>query len=127
MQNKTRSTISHFTHLIAWQKNYVVALEIYKLTRNFQKEEMFGLISQIRRASTSVTANIAEGFGRYHALDKRKFYIQARGSNTELQNHLILAHDLKYINDNEFNKIKLLIFEGYKIICGLINRMETFK
>jgi len=56
--------IRHFTHLISWQKANSLVLKIYKLTKNFPKDEMFGLISQIRRASCSITCNIAEGYGR---------------------------------------------------------------
>ncbi len=112
--------INHFTNLIAWQKNHKVILKIYLITRHFPKEELFGLTSQIRRASSSVTANIAEGYGRFHEKDRARFYLQARGSNTELQNHIILAHDLKYITDGDYEELKRDIFEGYKIICGLI-------
>ncbi len=114
------SNIHHFTHLIAWQKNYQLVLKIYKITKKFPKEELFGLVSQIRRAAVSITANIAEGYGRFHSKDRIRFYLQARGSSTELQNHLILAHDLNYITEEEFNVLKVDAFEGYKIICGLI-------
>jgi four helix bundle protein len=117
MSNKN---IDHFTHLIAWQKNHKNTLKIYKITKKFPKDELFGLISQIRRAAASVTANIAEGYGRFHTKDRIRFYLHARGSNTELQNHLILAYDLRYITEEEYNELKISIFEGYKIICGLI-------
>ena len=116
----SNNNIHHFTHLIAWQKNHQVVLKIYSLTRQFPKEELFGLTSQIRRAAASITANIAEGYGRYHSKDRIKFYLYARGSNTELQNHIILANDLGYISDDEFNALKVKVFEGYKIICGSI-------
>lgn len=112
--------IHHFTHLIAWQKNHELVLKIYKITKNFPEEEMFGIISQIRRAASSVTANIAEGYGRFHPKDRIKFYLHARGSSAEVQNHLILAHDLGYISKGDFNELKMISFEGYKIICGLI-------
>ncbi len=110
MSNKN---IHHFTHLIAWQKNHKLTLKIYKVTRKFPKEELFGLISQIRRAAVSITANIAEGYGRFHSKDRIRFYLHARGSSTELQNHLILAHDLDYITEEEFNELKTDAFEGY--------------
>jgi len=112
--------INHFTHLIAWQKNHQLVLKIYKITKKFPKEELFGLVSQIRRAAASITANIAEGYGRFHSKDRIRFYLHARGSSTELQNHLILARDLNYITEAEFNELKADAFEGYKIICGLI-------
>ncbi len=118
MPNKN---IHHFTHLFAWQKNHKLVLKIYEITKKFPKEELFGLISQIRRATSSITANIAEGYGRFHSKDRIRFYLQARGSSAELQNHLILAYDLGYITEDEFNESKIIAFEGYKIICGLIN------
>ncbi len=117
MSNKN---IHHFTQLIAWQKNHQLVLRIYKVSKFFPKEELFGLISQIRRAAASITANIAEGYGRFHAKDRIRFYLQARGSSTELQNHLILAKDLNYLAENEYEILKVMSFEGYKIICGLI-------
>jgi len=113
--------IHHFSHLIAWQKNHQLVLKIYQITKKFPNEELFGLISQLRRAVSSITANIAEGYGRFHSKDRIRFYLQARGSSTEAQNYLILARDLNYISENEFNELKAAAFEGYKIICGLIN------
>ena len=74
----------------------------------------------MRRAAISITANIAEGFGRFHSKDKTRFYLMARGSSTELQNYLILCRDLGYITEETFNQLKINAFEGYKIICGLI-------
>lgn len=118
--NPMSNNINHFTNLIAWQKNHNIILNIYNISQKFPKEELFGLTGQIRRAASSVTANIAEGYGRYHSKDRIRFYMIARGSNTELQNHIILAKDLNYITEAEFIKLKTDIFEGYKIICGLI-------
>ena len=112
--------IQHFTDLFAWQKNHKLVLEIYNATKSFPKKEMFGLTGQIRRAVSSITANIAEGYGRYHYKDKIRFYYIAKGSSTEVQNYLIIARDLDFINIEEFNRIKVISFEGYKLICGLI-------
>lgn len=117
--------IRHFTHLDAWKKNHELVLEVYKLTRNFPKEEMFGLTSQIRRAASSITANIAEGYGRYHYKDKAKFYLIARGSATETQDQLITAKDLGYLSEEDYNRVKVISYEGYKLVCGLVrNAME---
>jgi len=116
--------IKHFTDLKAWQKNHELALAIYQLTKKFPKDEMFSLTSQIRRAGVSITSNIAEGFGRYYFKDKIRFYIMARGSSTEVQNQLILAKDLGYITSAEFNNIKVISFEGYRLICGIVAAME---
>lgn len=119
------NNINHFTQLIAWQKNHEVVLKIYKITKNFPQEEMFGLTSQTRRSAASITSNIAEGYGRFHSKDRVKFYLQARGSSCELQNHLILAKDLEYIDKDLYDDLKIKVFEGYKIICGLINSTQV--
>jgi len=100
------NNIKHFTDLIAWQKNHQLVLEIYKITKKFPKDELFGLTSQIRRAVVSITSNIAEGYGRYYFKEKIRFYTISRGSSTEVQNHLIIAKDLGYITEEEFNKNK---------------------
>jgi len=118
-------SIKHFTDLIAWQKSHEFVKEIYLLTRHFPDSERFGLVDQIRRAASSVTANLAEGYGRYYFKDKIRFYYQARGSNTECQNHLILSNDLGYLSDNEYLSLKIKVFESYKVIWGLIKASST--
>ena len=76
-------------------------MEIYQLTAYLPKEEAFVLTPQIRRAALSVPANIAEGFGRYHYLDKAKFYLNARGSLYELKSHLLIAQELGYFSQSQ--------------------------
>ena len=83
-----------FRDLIVWSKSHELTLEVYKLTENFPKEEMFGLKSQIRRASASIPANIAEGCGRGSFQDNRRFIRIARGSLYETRHWL---HYLKRI------------------------------
>jgi four helix bundle protein len=112
--------INHFTQLNAWKKNHELVLMIYKISEEFPAKENFGITSQIRRAVCSITANIAEGYGRYHFNDKIRFYLIARGSSMEVQNFLIICKDLNYINEEEYNKLKITSFEGYKLICGII-------
>jgi len=102
MENK----IQNFYDLEAWKSGHDLVLEVYKITNGFPQEERFGLISQLRRASSSITANIAEGFERYHFNDKKRFYYQARGSVGEIQNFLILAKDLNFISIENYNGIK---------------------
>ena len=91
------NSIKNFYDLEAWKKGHALVLSIYKITESFPKEETYGIISQLRRASSSITANIAEGFARYHFRDKIRFYHNARGSVAEVQNFLLLAKDLKFI------------------------------
>jgi four helix bundle protein len=116
--------IKHFVDLDAWQVNREVVLVIYKITKKFPKDEKFGLTSQLRRASVSIITNIAEGWGRFHYKDKVRFYHQARGSNTEVQSLLIVAKDLGYISEEEFDEMKVLIFRGFKVLNGLIRSTE---
>lgn len=73
--------IKSFTDLDAWKVNYELVLKIYQVTKSFPKDERFGIVDQLRRAVSSITANIAEGWGRFHYADRIKFYYQARGSN----------------------------------------------
>ena len=91
--------IKSFEDLEVWKRAKELAVKIYKLTTTFPKDEIFGTTSQIKRAVLSVPANIAEGFGRYHYLDKAKFYINARGSLFELKSHLLVAADLKFMDE----------------------------
>ena len=85
-----------FEDLIVWQKAHQLVLEIYKLTRSFPQEELFGLISQIRRAAVSAPANVAEGFKRKGKADKVRFFNISQGSLEEVRYFLILAQDLGY-------------------------------
>jgi four helix bundle protein len=87
----------NFGDLIVWQKAHSLVLDIYRITKKFPKEEMFGLTSQLRRAIISVPANIAEGFARTGARDKLRFYTIAAGSLNEVSYYILLDKDLKYI------------------------------
>jgi four helix bundle protein len=124
MKEGKQQNIKHFTDLDAWKINHELVLETYKVTKDFPKDERFGLTDQIRRASSSITANIAEGWGRYHFADKIKFYYHARGSNAEVQNFLILSQDLGYINEIQMKSLKKKVFQGFKVINGLIRSTE---
>jgi four helix bundle protein len=93
------SEIKTFEDLDVWQKGKLLTLKIYKISSHFPKDEVFGISSQVKRAALSVPANIAEGFGRFHYLDKAKFYLNARGSLYELKSHLLIARELGFIRD----------------------------
>ena len=87
-----------FTEMPVWQNARNLSAGIFKISMNLPKSEDYGLTSQIRRSSNGVSACIAEGFGRFHYLDKAKFYLNARGSLFELKSHLLIASDLKFID-----------------------------
>lgn len=103
------ATLKSFTQLYAWQKAHSLALKVYRTTANFPKDETFGLTSQARRASVSVSANIAEGFKRIGNADQKRFYNFAAASLEELRAEMLLARDLGYIaepaSDEIFNSI----------------------
>ncbi|MFA5145055.1 MAG: four helix bundle protein [Candidatus Omnitrophota bacterium] len=116
--------IQSFEDLTVWQKSHALALEIYKITKHFPSEEKFGLVSQMRRASVSVAANIAEGFKRRGKRDKINFYNISQGSLTELDYYLILVKDLKYLDSDSVGKLKLVVDEVGKMLNGLISAIE---
>lgn len=89
--------IKRFEDMQVWQMGKDLTLKVYEVTCKFPKEEIYGLTSQVRRAALSVPANVAEGFGRFHFLDKAKFYLNARGSLYELKSHLLIAKELGFI------------------------------
>ncbi|MBK7105193.1 MAG: four helix bundle protein [Ignavibacteriae bacterium] len=111
-----------FTDLIVWQKAHQLVLEVYKETRNFPKEEIYGLTSQMRRAAISIPANIAEGFVKKGIKDKIRFFNISQGSLEELKYYLILSKDLRYC---EINELILLSDEIGKLLNGYINGILT--
>ena len=92
-----------FRELIVWQKAHQFVLDVYSLTSRFPKEERFGITSQIRRASISIAANIAEGYSKRGLRDKIRFLNIAQGSLSECKYFLILIHDLKYSAVNQID------------------------
>jgi four helix bundle protein len=112
--------IASFTDLKSWQEGHKLALAVYKAVANFPKSEDYGLSSQLRRASSSVTSNIAEGFGRSSEKDREHFYVMASGSLYEVKSQLILARDLDYISKNEFEKIADQADTAHKLLHGLL-------
>lgn len=86
-----------FEQLIVWQKAHSYVLAIYKITKQYPKEELFCLVNQMRRAAASITANIAEGYAKISSKDKLRFYNISQGSLEETRNFIILSKDLGYI------------------------------
>ena len=91
-----RSPARSFEDLIVWQKSHLFVLEVYRLTKTFPREELYGLTSQFRRAAVSIPANVAEGFKKRGKLDKVRFMNIAQGSLEECRYYLLLARDLGY-------------------------------
>jgi four helix bundle protein len=122
-----KNRIQKFYDLDAWERGHELVLAIYKITEDFPKNELYGVVSQLRRATSSITANIAEGFARFHFNDKIRFYYQARGSIAEVQNFLLLAKDLGYIDLEECKKLGEKANEVAQLINGLIRSIESQK
>lgn len=110
--------------LIVWQKTQRKVLKIYEVTKCFPKDEMFGLTSQIRRASVSITSNIVEGKARGSTKDYRRFLLMARGSLEEVKYQLFLAKELKYIDENKYNEIYAIMDEVGRLLSGLIKKLD---
>lgn len=118
--------IRTFTDLKAWQEGHRLVICIYELTKNFPKDEVYCLVSQMRRAAISITSNIAEGFGRQGYKEKIQFYYLAQGSLTELKNQILVAKDVGYINNEELNSAAQKANDTHKILQGLITSSKIF-
>ncbi|MDP3740800.1 MAG: four helix bundle protein [bacterium] len=118
--------IRNFKDLIAWQEGHKLVKTLYLITKTFPRDEVFGLISQIKRAAVSVTSNLAEGFARETYKDKVRFYYIARGSVIELENQLLIAKDVGYLSDKDFHEADSQIQTVQSLINGLIKKSKTF-
>ena len=111
--------------LIAWQKSMDLVESIYCATKEFPKDELYGLTSQMRRAAVSIPANIAEGQGRRQKGEFRQFLGNARGSLLELDTHLELALRLKYLRTEDYLGILEQVHEVGRLINGLLRALST--
>ncbi|MBI1982046.1 MAG: four helix bundle protein [Candidatus Levybacteria bacterium] len=119
--------IKNLEDLQVWQKARILSQKIYKITASFPVSEKNILISQLRRASNSVCANIAEGFERYHFQESIQFYRTARGSLSEIKSHLYLALDQGYLSKAELEAIFLVMDEIGKMLNSLITKTKTYR
>ncbi len=108
-----------FKNLKVWVKAHQLTLAIYQSTRRFPREEIYGLTSQIRRASSSIGANIAEGCGRRSDPEMKRFVQIARGSASELEYHLLLARDLQLLAIEEFKDLDAKVQEIQRMLASL--------
>ena len=113
-----------FEQLIAWQKARELAVTVYKLMESFPTEEKFALTNQIRRAASSVPANIAEGYGRRGLKEKVQFYTVGYGSLLELKSHLHLSVDLGYLSSADMGAVAEKITDVQKLVNALISSIN---
>lgn len=117
--------VKSYKELLIWQKGIKIVVLIYKLTKDFPKEEMYALTSQLKRASVSVPSNIAEGFGRQTDKSFNHFLNISRGSLNEIETQLIIAKELDFVvHDNLFNEILFLIEEESKMINAFSKNLK---
>ena len=127
--DKEVSKIHKFTDLVAWQEGHKLVILIYQITKNFPPEERYCLVDQMRRAVVSFTSNIAEGFSRRSVKEKYQFYSTSKGSMTELQNLLLIARDVGYINQEVFSKAAKQSVVANKLLTGLLKatRLKSYE
>lgn len=113
-----------FRDLKVWTKAHELTLDVYRHTRKFPKEEMYGLTSQLRRSSASIGANIAESCGRRSDPEMKRFCQIARGSASEVEYHLLLARDLQLLSVEEFNALEAKILEIQRMLASLVQRLQ---
>ena len=118
---------STFEDLVVWQRCRELREKVSNLVKGFPKNEQFRLVDQVVRAARSVTANITEGYGRYHYQENIQFCRQARGSLYELLDHFTVALDERYINQSKFEEFRTQIFELIKILNGYIKYLKKEK
>lgn len=116
-----------FKELKVWTKAHQLTLHLYTMTRDFPREEVYGLTSQMRRAAISIAANIAEGCGRRSDGELTRFLQIARGSASELEYHLLLARDLGFFDREEHKKTEAELAEVQRMLTALVQRVQPLK
>jgi four helix bundle protein len=119
--------ISDFTDLETWKFARALRRKVYKITISFPSDEKYSLISQMRRAAVSVTANIAEGYGRYSYQENVQFCRLSRGSMFELRDHLTTALDAGYISKESFAELNAMAVSSIRLVNGYIRATKNLK
>ena len=114
-----------FHELKAWQKAHQLALTVYQITAGFPRDERYGLTSQLRRCSSSIPANLAEGCGRNGDAEFARFCSIAMGSASELEYHLLLVKDLKLINPKDHAELSQRATEIKRMLTALLQKLRA--
>jgi four helix bundle protein len=114
-----------FRDLKVWQKAHEITLQVYEITGKFPNSELYGLTSQIRRCAASIPANIAEGCGRSGDAELARYCQIAMGSASELEYHILLAKDLRLINNETYEVLDSKVVEVKKILAVFINKLHA--
>ena len=114
-----------FKELKVWEKSHQLVLSVYRATGKFPKDELYGLTGQIRRSSASIPANIAEGCGRKGDAELARFMQIAMGSASELEYHLLLAHDLNVLKGSDYERLTEGVTEVKRMLTSFIQRLRA--
>ena len=117
--------LKNYKELNVWQKSYKLCLHIYKVTKRFPKDEMYGLTSQIRRSAVSIPSNIAEGYGRKTTLEYVRFLYIAYGSVCELETQTMISGDLDYVEKKGLQELKEEIGDVERMLKAMIKSLEN--
>jgi four helix bundle protein len=117
--------VKDYRRLKTWHKGHALVLMVYEATKGFPKEELYGLTSQIRRAASSVPANIAEGCGRGSNAELGRFLQIAMGSTLELEYHLLLAKDLGYLTEDKDIQLRAMVHELKRMLSTLLRKVKA--
>jgi four helix bundle protein len=115
----------NYKDLLVWEKAHKLTLAVYKITQAFPKEERFGLTSQVRRASASIAANLAEGCGRRSDGEMARYVQIAMGSGAELSYHFLLAKDLGFIESAKYEALNADVSEIMRMLSSLSGRLRN--
>jgi four helix bundle protein len=116
--------VKDFKELRVWAKAHEVTLNVYQITRDFPREELYGLTSQIRRSAASIGANIAEGCGRRSDGELTRFLQIARGSASELEYQLLLARDLQLLSNANHRALERELMQVQRMLTSLVQRVR---
>jgi four helix bundle protein len=116
--------LRNYRDLQVWDKAHKLTLDLYRVSREFPREETYGITSQLRRAAVSVGANLAEGCGRRTSNELARFVKIAMGSASELDYHLLLCRDLGFMNEGDFTRTSSDLTEVRKMLTSFLNRVE---
>jgi four helix bundle protein len=114
-----------FREIKVWAKAHTLTLEIYRITSRFPREELYGLSSQLKRASASIPANIAEGFGRGGNAELARFLQIGMGSAYEVEYHILLARDLDFLSREIYDRLQSQIVEVKRMLAALLSKVRA--
>ena len=114
-----------FKRRVVWEKAHDLTLGIYQVTQSFPRSEMYGLVSQLRRAAGSIPANIAEGCGRNSEAELARFLQIAAGSASEVEYDILLARDLDFIDPQKYNKLDSQVNEVKKMLNAFLKKLRA--